>query len=177
VPGAADAVGAQRSGTVLIMAYIGGAGHFGGPVLGAIVITWLQISLSDFTSAWLFYLGVFFMLMILYAPNGLWSVIAAHHRMWRSAARTAVLKSYALALLPVLAIMWGAILLIEMCYRLSTQAELGTRMRLLWMSVDAGTPWPWLAAGVAIAIGVLLLWKVSSRVRQAWDGVPVAGLK
>ena len=34
---AADAVSAQRSGTVLIMAYIGGAAHFVGPVLGAIV--------------------------------------------------------------------------------------------------------------------------------------------
>ena len=39
---AADAVSAQRSGTVLLMAYIGGAGHFVGPVLGAIVLTWLQ---------------------------------------------------------------------------------------------------------------------------------------
>ena len=43
---AADAVSAQRSGTVLIMAYIGGATHFIGPVLGAIVITWLQSGLS-----------------------------------------------------------------------------------------------------------------------------------
>ena len=34
---AADAVSAQRSGTVLLMAYIGGVAHFVGPVLGAIV--------------------------------------------------------------------------------------------------------------------------------------------
>ena len=34
---AADAVSAQRSGTVLLMAYIGGAGHFVGPILGAVV--------------------------------------------------------------------------------------------------------------------------------------------
>jgi branched-chain amino acid transport system permease protein len=68
---AADAVSAQRSGTVLIMAYIGGTGHFIGPVLGAIVITWLQSSLSGYTSAWLFYLGVFFIVMILCAPSAL----------------------------------------------------------------------------------------------------------
>jgi branched-chain amino acid transport system permease protein len=42
----ADAVSAQRSGTVLIMAYIGGAAYFIGPILGAMVITWLQSSLS-----------------------------------------------------------------------------------------------------------------------------------
>ena len=33
---AAEAVGAQRSGTVLLMAFIGGTGHFVGPVLGAV---------------------------------------------------------------------------------------------------------------------------------------------
>src|SRR5437764_93370 len=75
---AADAVSAQRSGTVLIMAYIGGAAHFIGPVLGAIVITWLQSSLSGYTSAWLFYLGVFFIVMIVYAPSGLAGLIMMH---------------------------------------------------------------------------------------------------
>ena len=53
------------------------------------MITWLQSSLSDYTSAWLLYLGLFFMLMILYAPAGLWGVIATHRRMWRSPARVA----------------------------------------------------------------------------------------
>jgi branched-chain amino acid transport system permease protein len=54
---AADAVAAQRSGTVLIMAYLGGTGHFAGPVLGAVVLTWLQTSLSAYTSAWQLYVG------------------------------------------------------------------------------------------------------------------------
>src|SRR5207253_8452345 len=57
---AADAVGAQRSGTVLIMAYLGGTGHFAGPVFGAVVLTWLQTSLSAYTSAWLLYIGILF---------------------------------------------------------------------------------------------------------------------
>ena len=56
---AADAVSAQRSGTVLLMAYIGGAAHFAGPILGAVTLTWLQTSLSGYTSAWLLYLGLF----------------------------------------------------------------------------------------------------------------------
>src|SRR4029078_7911104 len=61
---AADAVSAQHSGTVLIMAYIGGAAYFLGPVLGAIVITWLQSSLSAYTSAWPAHLGPVFMWLI-----------------------------------------------------------------------------------------------------------------
>ncbi len=66
-----DAVSAQRSGTVLLMAYIGGAAQFLGPILGAIVITWLQVSLSRLHAAWLLYLGLFFMAIVLYAPGGL----------------------------------------------------------------------------------------------------------
>ena len=68
---AADAVSAQRSGTVLLMTYIGGAGHFAGPILGAVTLTWLQTSLSGYTSAWLLYIGLFFVLTILFAPSGL----------------------------------------------------------------------------------------------------------
>ena len=76
----ADAVSAQRSGTVLIMAYIGGAAYFVGPILGAIVITWLQSSSRDYTSAWLLYLGVFFIAMILYAPSGGIAGLIVMHR-------------------------------------------------------------------------------------------------
>jgi branched-chain amino acid transport system permease protein len=166
---AADAVSAQRSGTVLIMAYIGGTGNFVGPVLGAIVITWLQSSLSGYTSAWLFYLGVFFIVMILYAPSGLAALIVAHRPIVRSRAFIGVLGAYGVALAPLALTGAGAVLLIEMSYRLSTQPELGTRMRLLWTPIDAASPWPWIIATVALA-GGLMLFRASWRVvGAAWD--------
>jgi len=166
---AADAVSAQRSGTVLIMAYIGGTGNFVGPVLGAIVITWLQSSLSGYTSAWLFYLGVFFIVMILYAPSGLAALIVAHRPIVRSRAFIGVLAAYGVALAPLALTGAGAVLLIEMSYRLSTQPELGTRMRLLWTPIDAASPWPWIIATVALA-GGLMLFRASWRVvGAAWD--------
>jgi branched-chain amino acid transport system permease protein len=166
---AADAVSAQRSGTVLIMAYIGGTGQFIGPVLGAIVITWLQSSLSGYTSAWLFYLGVFFIVMILYAPSGVAALIIAHRPIVRSRAFIRVLAAYGAALVPLALTGAGAVLLIEMSYRLSTQPELGTRMRLLWTPLDAASPWPWIIASAALA-GGLLLFRASWRlVGAAWD--------
>src|SRR5258708_23369916 len=75
---AAEAVGATRSGVVLLMVYIGGAQHFIGAILGAIAITWLQVSLSDYTSAWLLYLGLFFMAVVLYLPRGPPRVVIVH---------------------------------------------------------------------------------------------------
>lgn len=163
---AADAVSAQRSGAVLIMAYIGGTGHFLGPVLGAVVITWLQSSLSAFTSAWLLYLGVFFIVMILYAPAGIAALIVAHRPIVRSRAFVGVLAAYGVALATLALAAAGAVLLIEMSYRLSTQPELGTRMRLLWTPLDAAAPWPWIIGAAALACGLLLL-RTSSRLVSA----------
>jgi len=166
---AADAVSAQRSGTVLIMAYIGGAAYFIGPILGAIVITWLQSSLSDYTSAWLLYLGVFFMVIILYAPSGLAGLIVMHRRVARPRALAGVLAAYGIALVPLALMAAGAILAIEMGYRLSTQPELGTRMRLLWTPLDAASPWPWIVATVALAGGLLLFRAAVPVVASAWE--------
>jgi len=165
----ADAFSAQRSGTVLIMTYIGGTGQFIGPVLGAIVITWLQSSLSDYTSAWLFYLGVFFIVMILHAPSGLAGLIIAHRPMLRSRAFIGVLAAYGVALAPLALVGAGAVLLIEMSYRLSTQPELGTRMRLLWTQLDAASPWPWVIAAVALVCGFVLFRATWRRIGAAWD--------
>ncbi|MDQ6618702.1 MAG: branched-chain amino acid ABC transporter permease [Pseudomonadota bacterium] len=166
---AADAVSAQRSGTVLIMAYIGGTGQFAGPVLGAIVITWLQSSLSAYTSAWLLYLGLFFMAMILYAPDGLAGIVLRHRAIARTAAFRHVLTAYAIAMLPALVTIAGAVLLIEMSYRLATQPELGTRMRILWISVDAASWWPWGLAAIAVIGGLITLTASWRLVRHAWD--------
>jgi len=166
---AADAVSAQRSGTVLIMAYVGGAANFIGPVLGAVVITWLQSSLSGYTSAWLLYLGLFFIAMIMFAPSGISGLIVRHASIARTRAFAGVLRAYALALVPLAAIAAGMVLLVEMSYRLATQPELGSRMRLLWTSVDAATAWPWIIAVVMLVVGFLLFRLTWRPIAAAWD--------
>ena len=166
---AADSVSALRSGTVLLMTYIGGVGRFIGPVIGAAVLTWLQASLSGYTSAWLFYLGLFFMAIIVFAPAGLAGLILMHRPIIRMPAFWRVLRAYAIAFAPALVMTIGAIVIIEMSYRLSTQPELGTRMRLFWTDIDAATPWPWLAAVVMIVSGFVVFRKTWPIVAQAWQ--------
>jgi len=166
---AADSVSAQRSGAVLLMAYIGGVTHFAGPVVGAIALTWLQISLSAYSAAWQLYLGLFFMAIILFAPSGLAGLIVMHGAILRTRAFGAVLASYVIALVPALVMATGAVLVIEMCYRVSTQAELGTRMRLLGISLDAATPWPWLFAGALLVVGFFAFRATWGRVAAAWS--------
>jgi branched-chain amino acid transport system permease protein len=164
-----EAVSATRSGEVLLMVYIGGVHHFIGAILGAVAITWLQVSLSDYTTAWLLYLGIFFMAIILYAPGGLASLIVRHAAIVRSRALGAVLRAYALALPAAVMMIVGAATLMEIAYRLSTQPGAGTRMKLFWIPMNAGTPWPWLGAAAVALAGFFLLRLAIPRVRAAWD--------
>ena len=80
-----------------------------------------------------------------------------------------VLRAYAVALVPAAFMAVGAVLVIEMSYRVSTQPELGTRMRIVWISVEAASPWPWLASIALLAGGFLVLRKIWPSVAEAWN--------
>ena len=73
----AQQLGAQQSSLVLLMAYIGGVGSFAGPIVGAVIITFLQITLSDVTSAWQLYFGLMFIAVVMFAPGGVvgWTML------------------------------------------------------------------------------------------------------
>jgi branched-chain amino acid transport system permease protein len=166
---AVDAVGAARSGVVLLMVYIGGEASFVGAILGAIIFTWLQASLSDYTSAWQLYLGLFFMAIVLFAPGGLAGLIMMHGPVIRTRAFRSLLKAYAIAAIPALVMLPGAIVLLEINYRLSTQPESGSRMKLFWVNFDTATPWPWIVAGLLAVGGFYAFRKTWPRVSTAWQ--------
>ena len=165
---AAEALSATRSGEVLLMVYIGGVHHFMGAILGAAAITWLQVSLSDYTTAWLLYLGLLFMGIVAFVPGGLAGLVTMHLAALRTRALAAIARSYAAALPFALLASAGAITLIEIAYRRSTQPEAGTRMKLFWIPMDTAKPWPWLAAAVLLAVGAAALLRLWPRVSRAW---------
>jgi len=70
-----EALSVVPSGMVLIMAYLGGVRYFWGPVLGAVVITYMVSNLSDYSEAWLFYLGLMFVAIVMFAPSGLSGIV------------------------------------------------------------------------------------------------------
>jgi branched-chain amino acid transport system permease protein len=166
---ASEALGAVRSGAVLLMAFIGGAGHFPGPILGAIVITWLQVSLSDFTTAWQLYLGLFFIVIVLFAPGGLVGLVVRHAPLARAGLLHRVIPWYLVALPPALVMAVGASLLLEINYRLATAPELGHHMTLYWIEMDVSRPWPWLAGIGLVAIGLIGFWQSCRVVASAWE--------
>lgn len=70
-----SAISVDMSTTILLMTFIGGTGSFGGPILGALVFTYLQDFLSDITDRWPIIMGIIFVVMVLYVPGGLSGLI------------------------------------------------------------------------------------------------------
>lgn len=71
-----SAISIDMTTTVLLMTFIGGAGAFGGPILGAVVFIYLQDYLSDITDRWPLVMGIIFILMVLYIPKGTSGIIS-----------------------------------------------------------------------------------------------------
>jgi branched-chain amino acid transport system permease protein len=164
-------LGAERSAAVLIMAFVGGVGHFIGPILGAVLVTFLQIAMSDLTQAWLIYLGLFFVLMVLFAPDGLAGLILRHRPLWRAGVLHRMLIPYASALPFIVLLAAAAILLIETNYRLSIRPDLGPVMRLFAVEYRADGLVPWVVAAVLAAVAILGLKRVGPMVAERWQAV------
>jgi branched-chain amino acid transport system permease protein len=59
------------SGMIMLMVIIGGAGTLIGPVIGAGVIFILQNFISAYTERWPLFIGIIFVICVMYARNGI----------------------------------------------------------------------------------------------------------
>jgi branched-chain amino acid transport system permease protein len=150
-----ETVGLGQSGLVLFMVWIGGARSFVGPILGAILITFLNSNLSGITEAWLLYLGIIFMTIVMFAPGGLAGLIFMHAPIWRTDPRLfrPMVVPYARGIGATLVAAIGTIGLIELTYFMSTKATRATETTLYSVPVDAASLLPWLTCAAVAATG------------------------
>jgi branched-chain amino acid transport system permease protein len=165
----AENMGLTASGAVLLMAYIGGIGSFAGPILGAIVFTFLQSMLSDYTGMWLLYLGILFLATVLFVPMGLAGLLLLHAPIWRARRVGRLVGPYlttgALGLVAVA----GVIGLLEMVHFVAVSEGAGTTKRLFWVAVAPRTLTPWLAFAALVVAGALGLRWAGPRAAAAFN--------
>jgi len=166
----AENVSAIRSGGVLLATYIGGVPFFFGPILGAIVFVFFIVALSGFTKAWLLYLGLFFVLMVLYAPGGLASLILMQISLIRAGRWRELVLPCALAALAALVALAGLIALVEMVYRLSEPGA-STVLTVLGVSFDAKSAPPWFVFAAVLVGGLAALRIATRRVGERWGTI------
>jgi branched-chain amino acid transport system permease protein len=153
----AENMGLNASGAVLLMTYIGGIGYFLGPVFGAVVFTFLQSMLSDYTDVWLLYLGIVFLATVLFVPMGLTGIVVMHGAAWRARRLGRLILPYVATALALAVAVLGVVGLVEMIHVLvSAPASRGTR-RLFWVLVNVRSVTPWVAFGAIAVAGVLAL--------------------
>src|SRR5207237_5760018 len=126
----ASYVGLQQSGVVLLAAYIGGTCYFIGPVLGAILVTYLQIMLSDVTEIWQLYFGLLFIAVVMFAPGGLAGLLMMHAPLLRARTLHRLAGPYVLLSGAASIAAIGLILLIELPHQLMAKAADGRTMRM-----------------------------------------------
>ncbi|TSA10091.1 MAG: branched-chain amino acid ABC transporter permease [Betaproteobacteria bacterium] len=160
----AENVGALRSAGVLIATFIGGAGFFFGPVIGSIVFFTMVTAVGAVTKAWAFYLGLMFLLIVLYAPGGFASLIAMHVPVIKARLMRRLWLPYAATVATGTVLLIGLISLVEITYHYSLEAETAPEMKLFSFAfkVTDGAPW-------AIAAGLLVGGFIISRF--AWNAV------
>ena len=64
---------------VIFIVVIGGIGTMEGPVIGAIIFYLLQRYLADFGASYLVLLGTLGILIMLFAPKGLWGLVSERY--------------------------------------------------------------------------------------------------
>ncbi|WP_179593447.1 branched-chain amino acid ABC transporter permease [Cupriavidus plantarum] len=167
----AENVSAVRSGGVLLATFIGGAGVFFGPVIGAIVFILFAVALSDLTKAWLLYLGLFFVLMVMFVPGGIASLLLRQLPLIAAGRFRQMLPSYGQGAVAGGVLLAAAILTVEMIYKVQVDSASGTAMSLFGIPFDAGTPVPWIVAAALSAIGALAWRHAAARVRAALERI------
>jgi branched-chain amino acid transport system permease protein len=167
----AETVGAARSGAYLLFTFLGGAGFFFGPIIGAVLMVIASVLLSEWTRAWLLYLGLVFVFMVMAAPGGLASLVMMNLRVAAHGRLRTLWVAY-LALAGSAAVMLGgAAVLIEMVYHLQLDAALGNELRFMGATLNVGGIDSWFGAAFAAATGAGLFELSRRRFVQEWGRV------
>ena len=149
-----EVVSGARSGAYLLFTFLGGATFFFGPIIGAVLMVLAFVLLSEFTKAWLLYLGLVFMIMVMFAPGGVASLIMMNLRVASFGYLRKLWVSYLGLAITGLVVLLGASVMIEMVYHLQLNAAMGSEMKFLGMTLDSKGVNSWFGALFVMLTGL-----------------------
>ncbi|MDD2846102.1 MAG: branched-chain amino acid ABC transporter permease [Rhodoferax sp.] len=150
----ADSVSVLRSGGFLLFTFLGGATFFFGPIIGAVLLVLASVLLSELSKAWLLYLGLVFLFMVMYAPGGIASLVMMNLRVARFGRLRALWPSYLALGATLLVAVLGAACMVEMTYHLQLNAAVGPKLDFMGATLNATAPASWFGAGLVLLTGL-----------------------
>ncbi|OSZ75324.1 branched-chain amino acid ABC transporter permease [Hydrogenophaga sp. IBVHS1] len=169
----AEVVGGARSGAYLLFTFLGGATFFFGPIIGGILMVLAFVLLSEFTKAWLLYLGLVFLFMVMYAPGGVASLIMMNVRVAAFGMLKRVWTSYLALGLLALVVLVGAGAMIEMVYHLQLNAALGDELQFLGATLNARSANSWFGSAFVMLTGLGLFELARRQFLREWHDIQV----
>ena len=167
----AEVVGAYRSGAYLLFTFLGGATFFFGPIIGAVLMVVASVLLSEFTKAWLLYLGLIFLFMVMYAPGGIASLIMMNLRVALYGKLGRVAGWYVALAVTALLMLAGLTAMIEMLYHMQLNTALGPVMHFGGLELDTRAPASWIGALVVALIGAGLFEGTRRKFAMHWGEI------
>jgi branched-chain amino acid transport system permease protein len=162
---------ASRSGAYLLFTFLGGATFFFGPILGAVLMVIALVLLSELTSAWLLYLGLVFLFMVMYAPGGFASLILMNLRVAAFGKLKKLWTSYLALAGAGFAALVGAAAMIEMLYHRQLNEALGPELKFMGATLNSSGLDAWFGAAFLIVIGVGLFELVRRHYVHEWGEI------
>lgn len=167
----AEVVGAARSGAYLLFTFLGGATFFFGPIIGAVLMVLAFVLFSEFTQAWLLYLGLIFLFMVMYAPGGIASLIMMNLRVASFGKLRELMLPYLwLAVTGVMALA-GAGAMIEMTYHLQLSVSQGPELKFLGTQLNSLDAQSWLISGALLLVGGVLFEMARRKFARQWGAI------
>jgi len=167
----AEVVGAHRSGAYLLFTFLGGATFFFGPIIGGVLLVLATVLLSEITKAWLLYLGLIFLFMVMYAPGGIASLIMMNLRVASFGFLRRIWVSYLALGIAALTVLLGAAVIIEMVYHLQLNLAMGSQLRFIGIEFDAHSPDHWFGATFVLLTGLGLFELCRRHFLHEWGAI------
>ncbi|MGE8400242.1 MAG: branched-chain amino acid ABC transporter permease [Delftia tsuruhatensis] len=168
---AMDSVSVMRSGSYLLFTFLGGATFFFGPIIGAVLLVLASVLLSELTKAWLLYLGLVFLLMVMYAPGGVASLIMMNLRVARFGKWRRLAQPYLAIAASALVMIVGGAAIVEMIYHLQLNAALGPQVSFMGVQLDTSSASTWTVAVAVFVVGLGLLEVARRWCLRRWERI------
>jgi branched-chain amino acid transport system permease protein len=169
----AEVVGAGRSGGYLLFTFLGGATFFFGPIIGGILMVLAFVLLSELTKAWLLYLGLLFLFMVMYAPGGIASLIMMNLRVASFGKLKQIWVSYLGLFITALVALIGAGAMIEMVYHLQLNSALGNTLKFMGVNLNAKGVDSWFGASFVMLTGLGLFECLRRQFLLEWSDIQI----
>ncbi|WP_431276584.1 branched-chain amino acid ABC transporter permease [Variovorax ureilyticus] len=165
---AADSLNAFRSGSYLLFTFLGGAVFFFGPIIGAVLLVFAAVLLSELTKAWQLYFGLVFVFMVMFAPGGIASLIMMNLRVAKFGKFKRFWGLYGGLVLTAIPVVIGAAAIIEMIYHIQLNSALGPELDFMRVTLDTSSFTSWFGAALILLVGLGLLETVRRRFVRVW---------